>query len=40
VLAENALDSFDARILDLQVVLRARGTRALLAAGRTLAVLI
>jgi hypothetical protein len=40
VLAENALDSFDARILDLQVVLRASGTSALLAAGRELALLI
>jgi len=40
VLAENALDSFDARILDLQVVLRASGTSALIAAGRKLAVLI
>jgi glycerate kinase len=40
VLAENALDSFDARILDLQVVLEARNVRALTAAGRKLARLI
>jgi glycerate kinase len=40
VLAENALDSFDARMLDLQVVLRAGGIRALIAAGRKLAMLI
>jgi hypothetical protein len=40
VLAENALDCFDARILDLQVVLRAGGARALVAAGRKLAMLI
>jgi glycerate kinase len=36
VTAENALDSFDARILDLQVVLRARTPRALAAAGHRL----
>jgi glycerate kinase len=40
VLAVNCLDSFDARILDLQVVLEARNTRALTAAGRKLATLI
>jgi hypothetical protein len=40
VLAANALDSFDARMLDLQVVLRADGTRALIAAGKKLALLI
>ncbi len=39
VTGENALDLFDARILDLQVILQARGTRALAAAGRTLAAL-
>jgi glycerate kinase len=37
VTAEDALDSFDARILDLQVVLQARSVRALVAAGRKLA---
>jgi hypothetical protein len=40
VLAASALDSFDARILDLQVVLEASNTRALIAAGRKLANLI
>jgi glycerate kinase len=40
VLAGNALDSFDARILDLQIVLAARGARALIAAGRKLATVI
>jgi glycerate 2-kinase len=40
VLAENALDSFDARILDLQVILEARTTPGLIAAGRKLATLI
>jgi glycerate kinase len=38
--AENALDEFDARILDLQVILEASGTRALVAAGRKLAGLV
>ena len=37
VTGENALDSFDARILDLQLILEARTTRALAAAGRKLA---
>jgi glycerate kinase len=37
VTAENRLDRFDARILDLQVILQARGVRALVAAGRKLA---
>jgi glycerate kinase len=37
VTAENALDPFDARILDLQAILEARGVRALLTAGRKLA---
>jgi glycerate kinase len=37
VLAINALDSFDARMLDLQVVLEARSTQALSLAGRRLA---
>jgi glycerate kinase len=40
VFAENTLGSFDARILDLQVVLQAGDTRALIAAGRQLAMLI
>ena len=40
VLAENGLDSFDARILDLQAVLQARDARTLTAAGRKLATLI
>jgi glycerate kinase len=33
VAAENSLDSFDARILDLQVILQARSRAALVAAG-------
>jgi len=37
VAAENRLDSFDTRILDLQVILEARGARSLEAAGRGLA---
>ncbi len=37
IAAENRLDSFDARILDLQLVLEARTPRALAAAGRRLA---
>ncbi len=37
VTAENALSLFDARILDLQVVLQARDTRALRRAGEKLA---
>jgi glycerate kinase len=37
VTAENRLDRFDARILDLQVILQARDARALAAAGRKLA---
>jgi glycerate kinase len=40
VLAIDALDSFDARMLDLQVVLEAGDTPALSAAGRRLADLI
>lgn len=40
VTAKNELDAFDARILDLQVVLEANSTRALGAAGRKLALLI
>jgi glycerate kinase len=37
VTAENRLDAFDARILDLQVILEARGARSLEVAGRKLA---
>jgi len=37
VSADNGLDSFQERILDLQLVLRAAAPRSLLAAGRTLA---
>jgi glycerate kinase len=37
VTGSNALDRFDARILDLQVIVQASGRRALVAAGRTLA---
>ncbi|HEV7162809.1 MAG TPA: glycerate kinase [Solirubrobacteraceae bacterium] len=37
VAAENKLDTFDARILDLQAILEAGSARALAAAGRKLA---
>lgn len=37
VTAENRLDAFDARILDLQLILEARGPRSLETAGRKLA---
>jgi hypothetical protein len=37
VAATNELSPFDARILDLQLILTATGTRSLLAAGRRLA---
>jgi glycerate kinase len=40
VTGENALSLFDARILDLQVILQARDTRALRRAGEKLAVLV
>jgi glycerate kinase len=40
VTAENALDSFDARIMDLQVILQATDERSLAAAGRKLARLV
>jgi hypothetical protein len=40
VTAENALDAFDARILDLQLILEARSARSLAAAGRRLARLV
>jgi glycerate kinase len=36
----NELNAFDARILDLQVILQASSLRALVAAGRTLATLV
>jgi glycerate kinase len=36
VTGENRLDSFDARILDLQAILEAHGARGLRAAGRKL----
>jgi glycerate 2-kinase len=37
VTGENALDTFDARILDLQLILQARSSGALITAGRKLA---
>ncbi len=37
VTASNELDPFDARILDLQLIVTARGARSLAAAGRRLA---
>jgi glycerate 2-kinase len=37
VTGENALSAFDARILDLQVIVQARGRGALVTAGRRLA---
>jgi glycerate kinase len=40
VAGENALSLFDARILDLQVILQARDTRALRRAGEKLAGLV
>ncbi len=40
VTAENHLDAFDARILDLQVILEAHNARTLSAAGRRLADLV
>jgi len=40
VTGENALSAFDARILDLQAIVEASGTRALAAAGRRLAGLV
>jgi hypothetical protein len=40
VTGENRLGCFDARILDLQLILEAHSTRALAAAGRRLAQLI
>jgi glycerate kinase len=38
--AENRLDAFDARILDLQAILEAGSARSLQAAGRKLAALV
>jgi len=40
VTGSNALDLFDARILDLQVIIEANGRRALVAAGKRLARLV
>lgn len=40
VTGENRLDSFDARILDLQAILEASSARGLQAAGRKLAALV
>jgi len=40
ITGENELDSFDARILDLQTILRARTHRSLVSAGRELAGLV
>jgi hypothetical protein len=40
ITSENRLDPFDARILDLQLVLEAGSARALAAAGRKLATLV
>ncbi len=40
ITAHNALDLFDARILDLQLILQARSRAALVSAGRTLASLV
>jgi glycerate kinase len=40
VTGENALAPFDARILDLQIILEARTKRALVAAGKRLAQLV
>jgi hypothetical protein len=37
VTRENALDAFDARVLDLQLILRARSRAGLVSAGRKLA---
>jgi glycerate kinase len=40
ITGENALNLFDARMLDLQVILEARNVRALTAAGRKLAQIV
>jgi glycerate kinase len=40
ITADNALDRFDARILDLQLILQARSRAALVAAGLELATLV
>ena len=40
VTASNALDRFDARILDLQVIIEAKDKRGLTSAGRKLARLL
>ena len=40
VTAENRLDSFDARVLDVQAIVQAHGARSLRTAGRKLAALV
>jgi glycerate 2-kinase len=40
VTGENALDAFGARVLDLQLILRARGRKALVSAGLELAAFV
>lgn len=40
IAAANLLDPFDARVLDLQVIIQASGARGLTAAGRRLAALL
>jgi glycerate kinase len=40
VTGEDGLDSFDARILDLQTILQARSHRSLVSAGRELAAIV
>lgn len=40
VTTENRLSLFDARILDLQVILEARGTKSLMATGARLAAIV
>jgi glycerate kinase len=40
VIRENTLDAFDARVLDLQLILQARSRKALVCAGRELARLV
>jgi glycerate kinase len=40
ITAENRMDAFDARILDLQAIVEADGPRALASAGRRLAKLV
>jgi hypothetical protein len=40
VAGENRLDAFDARVLDLQLIVQARGARSLQAAGRRLGAVV